>query len=183
MRNWWYRSISDVIGRVSLEARSITLWLTVRNWLVPQYIWRYRRGVVICEEYNVMINSEELMVLQYFWLYGRGVIIIGLDCSYTDVSKALRSSKKSVLICQSTRRSITSDSNVQQHCCKNSKSCFKSITCISTPSAVRQPQEGPHQHSTCHSSAFSFLLPVLHSTTLSQISLGCTLNSCLPEVM
>jgi len=42
------------------------LWLTVRNWLAAQNIWRYRRGdaytdVVITGEYNVMVNSEELI--------------------------------------------------------------------------------------------------------------------------
>ena len=121
------------------------------------------------------------MVPQYIWRYRRGVVITGLDCSYTDVSKALRSSIRSVLICQSTRRSITSDFNVQQHCCKSPKSHFKSVTAISTPSAVRQPQEGPHQHTTRHSSAFSYLLLVSHSTEFTQISLGCTLNSSLPE--
>ena len=86
-----------------------------------------------------------------------------------------------VLIFQSTRRSITSDFNVQWHCCKNPKSHFKSVTSLSTPAAARQPQEGPHQHKTCHSSAFSYLLPVWHSTAFTQISFGCTLNSCLPE--
>jgi len=38
----------------------------VRNWLAAQNIWRYRRGdaytdVVITGEYNVMVNSEELI--------------------------------------------------------------------------------------------------------------------------
>ena len=42
------------------------LWLTVRNWLVTKNIWRYRRGVaytdvVISEQYNIMVNSEELI--------------------------------------------------------------------------------------------------------------------------
>jgi len=42
------------------------LWLTVRNWLAAQNIRRYRRGdaytdVVITGEYNVMVNSEELI--------------------------------------------------------------------------------------------------------------------------
>jgi len=42
------------------------LCLTVRNFLVAQNIWRYRRGdaytdVVITEQYNVMFNSEELI--------------------------------------------------------------------------------------------------------------------------
>jgi hypothetical protein len=78
------------------------LRLIVRNWLVPQCIWRYRRGVVIT----------------------------GLDCSYIDVSKALFSSQTSVLICQSTRRSITSDLNVQQHCCKTR---HQHAFCRSTP--------------------------------------------------
>ena len=48
----------------------------MRNWVVQQYIWRYRRVVVITEEYNVMINSEELSgVQQYIWRYRRGVVI------------------------------------------------------------------------------------------------------------
>jgi hypothetical protein len=37
------------------------LWLTVRNCLVSQKICRYRWGVVISEEYKVMVNSEELV--------------------------------------------------------------------------------------------------------------------------
>jgi len=42
------------------------LWLTVRNWLAAQSIWRYRRGdaytdVVITGEYNIMFNSEGLI--------------------------------------------------------------------------------------------------------------------------
>ena len=28
--------------------------------MVPQYVWRYRRGVVITEDYNVMVNSKEM---------------------------------------------------------------------------------------------------------------------------
>jgi hypothetical protein len=94
---------------------------------------------------------------------------------------AFRSSKKSVLFCQSTRRCITSDFNVQQQRCKNPKSHFKSVTSLSTPSAARQPLEGPHQHKTCCSSVFSYLPPVWHSTAFTQIPLDCTLNSCLPE--
>jgi hypothetical protein len=125
----------------------------VRNWLVTQYIWRYRRGVVIT----------------------------GLDCSYTDVSKALRSSIISVLICQLTRRSITSHFNVQQHCCKNPKSQFKTVRLLA-PLLLHDGSHKAHintQHSIL--SAFSYFLTVWHSTAFTPISLRWTLNSCLPE--
>ena len=125
----------------------------MRNWLVRKNIWRYIRGVVIT----------------------------GLDCSYNDVSKALRSSERSVFICQSTRRCITSELNVQQHCCKNrnltSNPFLLSARLLSHDSATKahiNTQHGILQH-------FPSFFPVLHSTAFSQIPLGCALNSCLPE--
>ena len=64
--------------RVLLWPRSITLLLTVRNSLVPQDIWRYRRGVTLTD---IVITGFDCR-LNYKWLFiisPCGVLVVYID--------------------------------------------------------------------------------------------------------